>query len=176
MKKPLKVALSIVVLVIVVIAVIGFVLPSTYVVEKEIVIQSDPAAIHVYVDDLTKWQQWGPWHEKDPSIITTLGGITRGVGASQSWTGDSGSGELTFTASNPASGIEYDLSLDDGAFVCVATVSYTRMQDATKVTWSMYGDVGNSLIGRYFGLFSDSMVGPMFMRGLEKLKASVEGS
>ena len=107
-KKPLKVALSMVVLVIVVIAVIGFVLPSTYVVEKEIVIQSDPAAIHVYVDDLTKWPQWGPWHEKDPSIITTLGGITRGVGASQSWTGDSGSGELTFTASNPASGIEYE--------------------------------------------------------------------
>ena len=176
MKKVFKAALFIVVVTVVIIVAVGFFLPSSYVVEKEITIQATPAAVHVFVDDLTKWPEWGPWQEEDPSIVTTLGAITAGVGAHQSWSGDSGSGELTFTASDPASGVQYDLSFDDGKFLCVSAVRYIDRAGATKVTWSMRGDVGNNLLGRYFALFSDSLVGPMFTRGLEKLKASVEGS
>ena len=176
MKKALKIVLSAVLGLVIVAAGVGFLLPSTYLVEKEIVIRASPAEVHVYVDDLTKWPEWAPWQEEDPSIVTTLGATTSGIGAHQSWTDDGGSGELTFTASDPASGVEYDLSFDDGAFVSVGAFRYTDLAGTTKVTWSMQGDVGNNLIGRYFGLFSDALVGPMFTRGLEKLKASVEAS
>ena len=44
----------------------------------------------------------------------------------------------------------------------------------TRVNWRMAGDSGFDLVGCYFGLLMDSMVGPMFERGFERLKARVE--
>ena len=175
-KKVPKNVFSVVVGLVVVIVGVGLFLPSSYVVERDIVIQSGTGEIHVFVDDLTKWPEWGPWQEKDPSLVTTLGPVTAGVGAHQSWTGDSGTGALTLTASDPATGVEYDLSFEDGKYVYAAGFRYTPMTGATRVTWSMRGDVGFDLAARYFGLFSDALVGPMFREGLENLKTTVEGS
>ena len=45
---------------------------------------------------------------------------------------------------------------------------------ATRVTWEMSGDAGMNVIGRYFGVLMDNMVGPMFESGLEKLKSAAE--
>ena len=167
---------TVVVGLVVVIVGVGLFLPSRYVVQRDIVIQSSAAEIHVFVEDLTRWPEWGPWQKKDPSIVTTLGAVTAGVGAHQSWTGDSGSGALTLTASDPATGVEYDLSFEDGKYLYAAALRYTPMTGATKVTWSMHGDVGFDLAARYFGVFSDSLAGPMFTQGLENLKTTVEGS
>ncbi len=53
------------------------------------------------------------------------------------------SGELTFTASSPETGIRYDLSFDEGAFHSkVAMLYYPKGPDgaATRVTWQMGGD------------------------------------
>ena len=176
MTKFLKILLSAIVGLAVLVVAIGLFLPSEYEVERDIVIQATPTDVHVYVNDLTKWPEWGPWEEEDPTITTTLGATTSGVGAHQSWSGDSGTGELTFTASNPTTGVAYDLSFDEGAFISVAAIQYTAQGNATKVTWVMQGDVGFNLMGRYFGLAADALVGPMFERGLTKLKARVETS
>ena len=43
-----------------------------------------------------------------------------------------------------------------------------------KVTNGFYGDNGVNLVGRYFGLFMDQMVGPQFEKGLENLKNIAE--
>jgi len=45
----------------------------------------------------------------------------------------------------------------------------------TLVTWRMKGDMNTPVVGAYFALMMDSMVGPMFDRGLEKLENQVEG-
>ncbi len=150
----------------------GFLLPSSYALERSVLIQASPEQIHQLVGDLRRWPEWSPWDDMDPSIETTYGSSTTGVGASQSWTADSGGGELTFTQSDPLNGIEYDMSLD-GAFSCVGVVHYEVIPTGTQVTWSMSGEMDN-FIGRYMALLMNSMVGPAFEAGLGKLKTAAE--
>lgn len=176
MKKVIKIICFSLLSVIGVVLVVGFFLPSTYVVQRTVLINAQPDAVHVYVDDLGKWPEWGPWLEEDPTIKTTLGPITAGAGASQTWVGDSGTGALTLISSEPGSGVKYGLSFDDGAFTSVAEIQYKVRGDATEVVWIMTGDVGSNLFERYFAVGMDSMVGPMFEQGLQNLKVTVEST
>ena len=71
------------------------------------------------------------------------------------------------------SGIVYDMSFDQGAYVSTGAIRYAPEGDGTRVTWTMDGEAGG-WFQRYFVAMMDRMVGPMFERGLEKLKAAAE--
>lgn len=168
--------LSVVIVIIVVVVVVGLFLPTSYTVERSVVIDAPPAEIHKYVGDLNRWDAWEPWKEGDPSIVVTRGEKTKGVGASQSWVGNSGDGALTFTKDSQTQGIEYDLVFDGGTYVCQSAMLYSPLEDGeTQVTWTMTGDMGTPVVGGYFALMMDSMVGEMFDKGLSNLKNTVEG-
>lgn len=171
----IKTAAVVLIILVVTVAVIGLFLPAKYSVERSIVINAVPDKVHKYVGDLRKWDEWSPWKEEDPSVVVTLGEKTSGVGASQSWVGDNGTGALTITESSPDSGIEYDLLFDGGTYECKGSMKYDRLTDGdTRVTWSMSGDMGKSLTSGYFALLMDTMVGNMFEKGLSNLKNTVE--
>ncbi|MEQ9620309.1 MAG: SRPBCC family protein [Deltaproteobacteria bacterium] len=173
--KIVKVLIAAIVVLIVAIAAVGLLLPSSYQVERSIVIDAAPEEVHEYVGNLKKWDDWGPWKEEDPSMVVSLGEKTSGVGASQSWVGDSGTGALTITESSPSEGIRYDLLFDGGTYECTSSMTYDRLQDGrTEVTWEMSGDMGRSVTGGYFAVLMDSMVGNMFDKGLSNLKREVE--
>lgn len=170
----IKTVAVVLIILIVTVAVIGLFLPSQYSVERSAVISAPPGDIHEYVGNLKKWDVWAPW-EEDPSIVVTLGEKTSGVGASQSWVGDSGTGALTITESSPDNGIKYDLLFDGGTYECSGSIKYYRLTDGdTRVTWAMSGDMGESLTSGYFALLMDTMVGNMFEKGLKNLKNVVE--
>ena len=155
---------------------VGLFLPTSYTVERSIVIDAPPSRIHKYVGDLKNWDAWEPWKEEDPTLIVTHGEKTKGVGATQSWVGESGDGALTITRDTPTEGVEYDLLFDGGTYVCQGAIMYDPLEDGeTKVTWTMSGDMGTPVIGGYFAMMMDSMVGEMFDKGLSNLKNSVEG-
>ncbi len=164
----------IVVVVVVVFILVGFSLPKDYSVERSVVIRAEPAAIHTLVGELRSWDRWTPWQEADPTIVTTFGGITAGVGANQSWTGKSGGGELTFTQCSPETGVLYDMSFDEGKYVSIGALDYRVTDGGTEVTWRMAGEMGANPISRYFGAMMDAMVGPLFEQGLNKLKTEAE--
>jgi hypothetical protein len=153
---------------------VGFMLPASYTVSRAVTIDADPAHIHTFVGDLERWSAWTPWVKADPTIVVTTGDKTSGIGAHQSWTGDSGGGELTFTRSDPNWGIGYDMSFDDGKYRSQGTMEYKSAGGATEVTWVMRGDNGKNPFSRYFGLMMDPMVGPMFEDGLNRLKLVAE--
>ena len=155
--------------------VVGLFLPTTYDVERSIVINAPPAAIHPYVNDLQRWSEWEPWSETGDSIQIVRGSVTRGVGASQSWTANSGDGQLTVTASDPGSGIRYTV-LFDNQYSSRASVRYTPVTAGnTKVSWSLSGgEDAPRVIGGYFAALMDTMLGPKYEHGLDKLKAAVE--
>ncbi len=172
----LKTLLSAILIILILIVVVGLFIPTSYRVERSIVIAAAPEKIHEYVGDLKKWDDWTPWREEDPTIVVTRGGKTSGVGASQSWVGDRGDGALTITRDSPKEGIEYDMVFDGGVYVCESAMVYDTLRDgSTKVTWIMKGDMGTPVIGGYFALMMGSMVGEMFDKGLLNLKRSVEG-
>jgi len=175
--KILKTIFSVIIVLIVIVVVVGLFLPTSYTVERSIVIDATPARIHKYVGDLNNWDAWEPWKEEDPTLVVTHGEKLKGVGASQSWVGKSGDGALAFTKDSPEEGIEYDVFFDDGKYTCQSTMTYDPLEDnETKVTWTMSGDMDMPVIGGYFVLMMDSAVGKRFNKGLSNLKSTVENS
>ena len=156
------------------VVVIGFLLPATYTVTRTVTINASPDRIHAFVGDLEKWDDWTPWVQADPTIVVTIGDKATGVGAHQSWTGESGGGELTFTHSDAGQGIGYDMTSDEGKYSSQGTMGYRNAGGATEVVWAMTGDNGKNPFNRYFGLMMDPMVGPMFEDGLNRLKLAAE--
>ncbi|RMF69580.1 MAG: polyketide cyclase, partial [Calditrichaeota bacterium] len=53
--------------------VVGLFLPASYHAERSIVINAPASVVFDYVNDLTKWEEWGPWQEEDPTIEITYG-------------------------------------------------------------------------------------------------------
>jgi hypothetical protein len=168
MKKFLLVLL----LLLVVAAAVGFFLPHDFSVEESINIRAKPSAIHDLVGDLKRWDDWAPWKENDPSLQVTLGKETKGVGASETWTGKEGNGSLTFTASDAKRGIEYDMRFDKTS--AKGGVRYEPIGDTTKVAWWLKGSMDTPVIGGYLALLMPRMAGPDFRKGLARLKRAVE--
>ena len=150
--------------------VVGLILPNQVEIKREIEINASKDIIHEYVNNLDNWPKWSPWLELDPSIQTTIGDVHQGVGASQSWLGNSGGGNLTFTESSVEKGVLYDMSFDGDPTVYQAGLSYQEKGSKILVRWTMTGEMKPIIIGNYFALLMDSLVGDSFVTGLEKLK------
>jgi Polyketide cyclase / dehydrase and lipid transport len=57
-----------------------------------------------------------------------------------------------------------------------ATLVLAPEGTGTRATWSLDTDFSGSLLGRYFGLALDRMVGPDYEKGLAQLKALAESA
>lgn len=154
--------------------VIGLIIPNEVNVRRSVEINASIETIHALTNDLEKWPEWSPWLTADPTIKTSLGEIHSGIGASQSWTGASGSGQLTFTDSSLANGVVYDMTFEGDPTVYKAGVSYQSSETGVLVTWYMTGEMKPIIIGNYFSLMMDMFVGDSFKQGLELLKKAAE--
>jgi hypothetical protein len=154
---------------------VGLFLPRTYTVSRSVVIAAPQARIHELCDDLERWPSWTPWFRSDPGMVITLGAVTRGVGAHQSWRSADGAGELTFTRSDPDWGVAFDLDFVDRGEEAVSTIRYAPVDGGVEVTWDMTGDNGWNIFARFLGVVMDPLFGPMFEDGLDRLKLVAEG-
>jgi len=156
------------------VVIVGLLLPSQYSVQRELVINTSPERIHEFVSDLETWPQWTPWFKDDPSLEVTMGAITQGKGAHQEWTAKKGGGQLTITRSEPGWGVAYNMDLSGSRPESHCAMRYEQMADSTLVVWEMNGDMKWNLMGRFFNLLMDPLVGPMFDDGLARLKMLAE--
>jgi effector-binding domain-containing protein len=160
-----------------ILVVVGFVLPDAAHVERSVVIERPPSQVFTVLDGFRRFNEWSPWFEKDPQAKYTYSGPITGVGAKASWSGnkDVGTGSQTIVESKPYSFIKS--ALDFGELGQAAgTYTLTPSGDGTKVTWGLDVSAGGKLIGRYFNLMMDSMVGKDYDKGLAKLKKLVEAT
>jgi len=156
--------------------IVGLSLSNEINIERSVSINAPVDVIHTNVSDLTKWSLWSPWIRQDPSIKTTLGEIKKGVGASQTWQGASGSGQLKFTQSSLEQGVVYDISFEGDSTVYQSGFTYqmSKNSDEIIVTWFMKGEMSPIVIGNYFALVMDSLIGDSFKQGLNDLKSVSE--
>jgi hypothetical protein len=155
---------------------IGAFLPKRFSASGEISIAADRTRVHALVGDLSQWDRWGPWKDGDPTLVVTLGEQTSGVGARQSWKGDTGDGELTFTQCDPERGIAYDLLFIDGERRSPAKswLSYTPQEGATKVVWGLEGELDVPIVGGWMTVLMRPALDGMIQQGLTKLKQVAE--
>ncbi|MEM6551644.1 MAG: SRPBCC family protein [Planctomycetota bacterium] len=155
--------------------VVGLLLPTDYVVERSVVVDAPRDRVHGLIADLVEWDKWEPWSAEDPTVVVTPGPKTTGVGASQTWTDQTGGGELVFTMSDPAKGVGYDMTIAD-AMHAKATILHEVLGDGkVRVTWRMEGDAsGAPVVGGYLAKLLPAAIGPMFESGMANLKAIAE--
>jgi len=158
------------------VVVVGLIIPNNIDVRRSVEIDAPVHVVHQYVNDLEQWSSWSPWLALDPSIKITFGEVRKGVGASQSWQGASGNGQMRITESSQENGIAYSMSFEGDSTRYQAGVSYQQKGRKTLVTWYMTGVMEPIIIGNYFSLLMDSLIGDSFTMGLEQLKALSESS
>ncbi len=161
--------------IIVVMALIGFFLPSKVRVERSVLIKAPAAVPFSLVNDLKQWPLWSPWYKMDSLAPYTYAEKTVGLGASFSWTSEHrkvGKGKLTIVEEKPAEHLTIELDME--GWKTPIAFDFKAEGEATKVTWYMEQDMGYNVFGRWFGLMMDAMMGQDFENGLNDIKTVSE--
>lgn len=150
----------------------GYMQDKEVAVSRSIVIDAPIAMIFDQFNDLEKRLKWSPWEQNDSTMVTQLGEITKGVGASYSWTSEnSGNGEILYTEVVPDQLIETELRFGpDEENPGQGLAIFTPVSDGIRVTWEMHSNMGNNPFMRLMGRYMDDIVGPTFEQGLLNIK------
>ncbi len=172
LKKALLALLALIVL----LAAIGFVLPSSYRVERSVTMRANSEDVFRTLNTLKEWPEWTAWNlQRYPDMKISFSGPEEGVGATYNWEGQSvGTGSLKLTNSDPNRAVTYDLDFENGTYLSKGEIKMEPSGDNIKVTWSNSGDLGWNPVNRYFGLMMDRFMGPDFETGLNNLKKKLE--
>ena len=162
-------------LLLVVILVVGLIYvtfqPSDYNVSRSKIIKAPITNVFDAVNDMKTWEEWGPWHDEDSTIVVTYGEATSGIGASNTWTSKDGSGSIETVNLVPNKLIEQKMqfnSYDPSDVIW----KFKKVDGGTKVTWQMKEE-GAPFMFKLFAVFSggwDSMLGSMLESGLNNLE------
>jgi hypothetical protein len=153
--------------------------PADMFVARDIVINAPPEIIFPHINDSKKANDWMPWRESDPNVVMQYSGPEEGVGAKSSWDskGKMGAGEALVIESVPNQTVKTQLIYTRPFTMSqLAEISFTPVEDGTKVTWSVKGQ--QNFFFRFIGIFMDcdKMIGGEFNKGLANLKKTVEAS
>ncbi len=144
--------------------------PSDYNVSRSKVINAPVADVFNTVNDLRSWEEWGPWHRVDTTIVVTYGDITAGVGASNSWTSQDGPGSMKTIAVVPNKSIDQEMQFADYDPSGIQW-TFEEVEGGTKVTWIMKDDSAPFFL-KIFAAMSggwENMFAPDEEQGLENL-------
>lgn len=156
---------------------VGFLLPQQAHLERSIVIERPPATVFAVLNGYRHFAAWSPWSALDPAMQVRTEGPMQGVGARYTWSSAQesvGAGSQEILESAPYTRIRVALNFSGMDSVNRASFLLTPEGEGTRVVWTHDAEFGGNLLGRYFGLLLDRMVGPDYERGLAKLKQHVE--
>jgi hypothetical protein len=177
--KVLKIAGVAVVVLLVLFAGIGLLLPRDWSVERSILIQAPPERIHAWVESPAKWNEWFAWEEMktDPEYRVWTSGPEKGAGATYEWAGSpmkAGTGKLVIAHSDPKAGVHIDEWINGPEQNAKGSILYTSAGGGTtRVTWTDNGTLPPVIGGYFRGTVNDAM-GEAFEKGLANLKRLAE--
>lgn len=176
MKFIKRILVTLLVLIVVLVGV-SYLLPGKAEVSRSITINAPADAIFPYVNSMQETEKWSPWLSRDPETQLSYSGPESGVGNTLNWSSDNpqvgvGSQEIIESVDNQT----VKTALDFGP-MGTATALFDLQPEGgeTQVTWGFESDLGMNPMSRWMGLMMDNWVGGDYERGLENLKALVEG-
>lgn len=174
--KVIKRLLFGVIAILVIVLVIGFLLPRTRHVERSVVIDAPPCVVFAQVNGFTNFDDWSPFVAVMPDATYSFDGPDFGVGAKISWEAaepNAEAGSQTIVASTPYERV--DVELDLGPQGDAQSTFLVQPDDGgTRLTWVFDTDFGLDIPGRYWGIFLDRQLGPLYAQGLANLKRLAE--
>ena len=155
--------------------VIGWFLPSTFQVARSVDVAAPPEKVYALVADPRGWRRWSVWNQRDPAMQITYSGPPSGTGAKWEWKSKSqGDGAMTFTAAEPPRRVAFDLYFPDFGTTSKGELAFEPRGATTHVTWTMNGDMGKNPLFHWMALAADGMIGKDFEAGLAGLKSAAE--
>jgi uncharacterized protein YndB with AHSA1/START domain len=155
----------------------GMLLSPKFKVSRSVSINAPAAKVYPMVADPRAWKAWSVWNRRDPSMEITYSGAASGTGAVWAWRSKTeGDGKMSFTAAEPGKQVAYDLYFPDFGTTSKGALTFSPEGTATRVTWTMNGDMGSNPLFHWMALFADRMVGKDFEGGLANLKVEAEKS
>ena len=172
--KILKKILLVFAIIIVVLAIIGWMLPSTIHIERNMTMKASTASIFNQVNVLKNWENWSPWKAMDPEMKVTYNDIPSGNGASYSWLGDkTGVGKITLAEVKENKSIVTLLNFE-GEKNANSGFRFEKDGDETIVTWYFDSEVGANPFMRLFWKMGVGMMEDTFDSGLKALSEAAE--
>jgi hypothetical protein len=156
--------------------IVGFFLPSQVHVERRIEIAAPASAIYDVVTDFRQFNQWSPWRDLDPDATYEITGTDRAIGSKFAWFSDKpevGNGSQTITALEPDRSMGMRLEFE-GQKPADSFFRLTPGDQGTIVVWGFDTDLGANPFMHYFSLIIDRLLGPTFDDGLLRLKKYIE--
>ncbi len=155
---------------------IGLLLPRKVNVERRIMLKASVHDIFVQVNTLKNWEKWSPWLQLDTNMLLSFSGPASGVGSRYTWFSQDkniGNGYIFIHSSVPDESVQVLMDFgkngrSNGEF------HFIQVKDSIEVIWNIETDLGMNPLTRWFGLFSDRMVGPDLVKGLLNLEKQVK--
>jgi uncharacterized protein YndB with AHSA1/START domain len=151
--------------------------PSTFHIQRSVIIRATPEKVFPLIDDLHNWARWAPQDREDTTMKRIFAGAERGAGATSDWSGsgNTGKGRMTITGSFPPRSVT--LAVDWEKPFNVRNINEFLLGpdgSNTRVTWSMSGP--NLFVMKLMSVVTnmDRMMGQHFENGLDNLKTIAE--
>jgi len=174
--KVLKRLLFGIVAIVVVLLVIGFLLPRTRHVERSVDIDAPACVVFAQVNGFGNFNDWSPFVAVMPDATYSFAGPDFGVGAKITWEAAEPNAEVgsqTIVSSTPYERVDLELDLGSQDHAQSAFL-LDEENGGTRLTWAFDTDFGFDIPGRYWGIFLDRQLGPLYAQGLANLKRIAE--
>lgn len=156
---------------------VAYLFPRYVEVSRSAQLAASPEILYPIVATPAEWPRWSPWNKRDSNMTISLSGPASGDGARWDWKSESqGNGSMVFTRAEPMRRLSYELTITGMGPPSYGDFIFTPNASGTLVTWDMTADMGNSPIGRWFGLMMPSMLSKDFDDGLRSLDAYASAS
>lgn len=156
------------------VAVGGFLLPSSLVVERERLIPLPAPELYDRVVALQRWPEWAVWWQREPFLEVRFSGPDQGPGRTMHWhSKHEGAGRAKIMGIAPDR--EVSLAFDFGERGdAVSTLRFEETADRqqTTIRWKFRTDFGGNTGRRYFGLLFRDLVERDLDESLARLEAA----
>lgn len=150
--------------------------PESIKTSRSIAINATADRVYPWVADLAAWQDWSPWQNKDTTMVTAVSSVSKGEGASMTWTSkEMGSGSMRITAAVPNQKVSTALSFSGYDQESYSDFIFTEVNGETTVEWTMDGGEVAYLFRGFFVLMDAvNTINADYDEGLLALKQNVE--
>jgi len=173
--KTFKTVLLIIIVLIIIVLLVALFLPAEYNVARSIGINKPVEVVFAQVSGFQNRGEWDPWLKQEPTAEVTHSDPDSGVGATYAWEGEKiGAGKMKIEEIVANKSVKSTLEfLEPQPMKALVSWQLEPTDSGTRAIWTISGKL-NYPVGRFMGLFMDSMIGADFEQGLANLKKFIE--
>lgn len=174
--KALKIIGGIIVVLILVVAVMSFMMPTHSHLERSVDIDAPASYVKEHVSSFEYINQWSPWTKLDPEMTSSIEGEDGTVGAKYSWKGndDVGEGEQTITEITADKVVTHIRFIAPWEGEADATITLQDNEGQTTVTWAYDAEMPRPTNVMMMFMDVEEMLGPDYQKGVDNLAELVK--